>query len=399
MHHHVINSNALFYSSIFVMPNIEHIADSSISSILDNSIKTPSIFNSTDDYERYFTLKNRKYSVEAEYIENVRTPTHKTYQTLDLVPRLPQDDSYIRCGNESRVHQFLSKYPERITTWTDDINRPNNIRNDMNDSTLASSTLSHSSDSSANSKTAKAYSSTFSSDSESSSEHSESPPATIHTSLPTPSPSLPVPNMDIVLLARERRNLTKYATPTKKPRMNLLMASGIKLMMSVHARSSLQILDSGAGISGVGEQWKMTDISRSSTYSIQGTFGEPMTPIVQGFLGPDMLPAVLVPGMRDDIYSLSSLLRANEHTGLPGKVAIFTESGAVILESDSCQELLQQAIHQGSQTHVADQVDGIYVLRPASMTTMAHVHSFSTAHANQEDTSGLYAGYTRPGLH
>ena len=96
MHHHVINSNALFYSSIFVLPNIEHIADSSISSILDNSIKTPSIFNSTDDYERYFTLKNRKYSVEAEYIENVRTPTHKTYQTLDLVPRLPQDDSYIR---------------------------------------------------------------------------------------------------------------------------------------------------------------------------------------------------------------------------------------------------------------------------------------------------------------
>ena len=33
------------------------------------------------------------------------------------------------------------------------------------------------------------------------------------------------------------------------------------------------------------------------------------------------------------------------------------------------------------------------------MTTMAHVHSFSTAHANQEDTSGLYAGYTRPGHH
>ena len=79
-----------------------------------------------------------------------------------------------------------------------------------------------------------------------------------------------------------------------------------------------------------------------------------MTTTVQGFLGPDKLPAVLVPGMRDDLYSLSNLLRANEHTGSSGKVAIFTESGAVILESDSCQELLQQAIHQGSQTHVAD---------------------------------------------
>ena len=162
--------------------------------------------------------------------------------------------------------------------------------------------------------------------------------------------------MDVTLLAQERRHVTKYSTPTKKPRMNLLITSDIKHMMTVHARSSLQILDSGAGISGVGEQWKMTDISRSSTYSVQGAFGDPMTPTVQGFLGPDKLPAVLVPGMRDDIYSLSSILRANEHTGSPGKVAIFTESGAVILKSESCQELLQQAIHQGSQTHVADKL-------------------------------------------
>ena len=124
-----------------------------------------------------------------------------------------------------------------------------------------------------------------------------------------------------------------------------------------------------------------------------------MTPTVQGLLGPDKLPAVLVPGMRDDIYSLSSILRANERTGPPGKVAIFTESGAVILKSEYCQELLQQAIHQATQTHVADQVDGIYILHPASMTTMAHVRSFSTAHADQEETSGLYAGYTRPSLH
>ena len=98
---------------VFIMPNIEHIADSSISSILDNNVKTPSTFNSSEDYEKYFTLKNRKFSGEAEYIENVRTPTHKSYKTLDLVPRSPRDDFYIRYGNESRIHQFLSKYPDR----------------------------------------------------------------------------------------------------------------------------------------------------------------------------------------------------------------------------------------------------------------------------------------------
>ena len=113
------------------MPNIEHIADSSIPSILDNNIKTPSTFNSSEDYEKCFTLKNRKYSVEAEYMENVRTPTHKSYKTLDLVPRSPRDDFYIRYGNESRIHEFLSKYPDRITTWTEDINRSNNIANNI----------------------------------------------------------------------------------------------------------------------------------------------------------------------------------------------------------------------------------------------------------------------------
>ena len=121
---------------------------------------------------------------------------------------------------------------------------------------MASSTLSPYSDSSANSKTAKACSSSSDSDSD----NSDSPPPTVPTSLSTSSSYLPIPNMDVTLLAQERRHVTKYSTPTKKPRMNLLMANDIKRMMTVHARSSLQILDSGAGISGVGEQWKVINI-------------------------------------------------------------------------------------------------------------------------------------------
>ena len=56
---------------VFIMPNIEHTNDSSIPSLLDINIKTPSTFFSNADYERYFSFKNRKYSIEAEYIENV----------------------------------------------------------------------------------------------------------------------------------------------------------------------------------------------------------------------------------------------------------------------------------------------------------------------------------------
>ena len=87
--------------------------------------------------------------------------------------------------------------------------------------------------------------------------------------------------------------MTKCSTPTEKQTMDLVMASNIQHMVSVYARSSLQIFDSGAGILGVREQRKMTDTSRSSIYTIQRAFGEPVTPTVQGFLGPDNLSAVL----------------------------------------------------------------------------------------------------------
>ena len=56
--------------------------------------------------------------------------------------------------------------------------------------------------------------------------------------------------------------------------------------------------------------------------SIQGAFGDSMRPSLQGLLGHEKLPAVLVPGMKDDIYSFSGLL--NCATGAKDKVAIFT---------------------------------------------------------------------------
>ena len=75
------------------------------------------------------------------------------------------------------------------------------------------------------------------------------------------------------------------------------------------------------------------------------------------------LPSVLVPGMKDDIYSLSGLLNSNGATGAKDKVAIFTKNGAIILTADSCKEAILSAIRNGEKTNTADQVDGIYVLR------------------------------------
>ena len=55
---------------VIVMPIIKHINDSSIPSIIDNNTETSSTFTSRKDYKQCYTLKHRKYNIEAEYLEN-----------------------------------------------------------------------------------------------------------------------------------------------------------------------------------------------------------------------------------------------------------------------------------------------------------------------------------------
>ena len=130
-------------------------------------------------------------------------------------------------------------------------------------------------------------------------------------------------------------------------------------MLSVQQQQSLQILDSGAGISGVGQQWKITNIEQADEVTIQGAFGDPMKPSIQGLLGPDKLQAVLVPGMKDHIYSLCQLLQPNPISGTNSRIAVFTKNGAIIMTSESCQSHIEKAIRQGNQTHAEDQIGGI----------------------------------------
>ena len=107
--------------------------------------------------------------------------------------------------------------------------------------------------------------------------------------------------------------------------------------------------------------------------SIQGAFGDSIRSFIQGFLGREKLPAVL---LKDDIYSLSGLLNSNGATGAKDKVAIFTKNGAIILTADSCKEAILS-----EKTHTADQVDGIYVLRQdMSVPTSSHLCAIQSHH-------------------
>ena len=177
--------------------------------------------------------------------------------------------------------------------------------------------------------------------------------------------------------------------------MNTFTARQNIIMAAAQHVPAKMILDSGAGISGVGEQWKLTDISRMSSMSIQGAFGDSMRPSSQGLLGREKLPAVLVPRMKDDIYSLSGLLNSNGATG--------AKNGAIILTADSCKEAILSAIRDGEKTHTADKVDGIHLLRQdMSVPTSSHlcaIQSHQIPLPSTEHLDGFYGGYTVPGLH
>ena len=122
---------------------------------------------------------------------------------------------------------------------------------------------------------------------------------------------------------------------------------------------------------------------------MQGAFGDSMRPSIQGLLGREKLPAVLVPGMKDDIYSLSGLLKSNGATGAKDKVAI-------ILTADSCKETILSAIHDGEKTHTADHVNGIYVFRQdMSVPTSSHLcalQSHQIPLPSTEHLDGFYEG-------
>ena len=206
--------------------------------------------------------------------------------------------------------------------------------------------------------------------------------------------------IDIINKHREEPS-SRFSTPTKKRRFHSLQAHTVR-MLSVQQQQSLQILDSGAGISGVGQQWKITNIQQADEVTVQGAFGDPMKPSIQGLLGPDKLKAVLVPGMKDDIYSLCQLLQPNPISGTNGRIAVFTENGAIIMTSESCQSHIERAIKQGNQTHAADQIGGIYILRQQSSTIASLSTTIPTTFKNsamqRSQLDDLYTGYTQHGL-
>ena len=146
----------------------------------------------------------------------------------------------------------------------------------------------------------------------------------------------------------------------------------------------------------------MTDMSQTSSLSVQGAFGDSIKPSVQGLLVSDKPHAVLVPGMKDDIYSLTSLLQMNPQTGAKEKIPIFAANGAIVLTAESYRGLIQCVLNDGHPTHTADQLDGIYVLRHSQQLSTEYIsaspNNALTPTTSADYSDGLYAGHNVPGL-
>ena len=378
------------------MPKINHHDDTMLTYLNKSHIKETLGWNSIEYRRKADVLSDMRARKIDVCMENIDTTVLKKYNTLSDAPREPADTFAARYAIESRNHHYLSSNPITIESWTADIARKSLQLSDSSERSVSTSSYSSSSTSLREPQSSPSillrspphrrqslYSATRKSNSHVLNETSSSSSATSSSSAPTLSNNNNIPeqvgenNVDLAIFSRSRDNdtSTRFSIPTKKRKINSLIAQHVRLL-SVTQQSSLKILDSGAGISGVGQQWQMKDLSQASEVTIQGAFCEPMKPTVQGLLGPDMLQAVLVPGIKDDIYSLCQLLQPNHRTGTTAKIAIFTENEAIVMTSESCQSLIKEATQQGSQTHVADQIGGIYVLRNLTTTlaTMSAPH-------------------------
>ena len=193
----------------------------------------------------------------------------------------PADTFAARYASELRNHRYLSSTyissnPVVINSWTADIARSSMLLSNSSEKSTSSYSSSNSSSSSKFSQKPHSsptiiirspphrrqplYSDARKSTSPTQNDTSSSSSATSSSSAPTISNNnnnIPEQvgenNEDLAIFSQSRENYPtpRFSTPTKRRRINSLIAQHVRLL-SVTQQSSLKILDSGADISGVG---------------------------------------------------------------------------------------------------------------------------------------------------
>ena len=247
---------------VFIMPKVQHHKDTTFKSVnKPRNIERTGC--GTNDYEKkrkdYKNMRERKYGLLDEYIENLDTPVIRRYPTLSDVPG-DAKAFVLRYEIEARNHYYLNTHPTRVESWSADIARALLTLSDSEES--SSSHYSSSSSQSASSSTFSPsserndasspiqsptsyrrqplYASRHrlpspvlrrgsSSSSSSSATSSYPPPPTISLiNIDNDQPS----NSDLVETIKNNREEqpTRFSTPTKKRKINSLQAQYIRMM-------------------------------------------------------------------------------------------------------------------------------------------------------------------------
>ena len=103
----------------------------------------------------------------------------------------------------------------------------------------------------------------------------------------------------IDLVSPLKKKVLSKLRKAKPDSMNLLQVLGPShRILSMEAKGSKVIIDSGASTSGTGQRGKLRNI-RPSTCTVNGAFGETISPTEMGDLPPYMLPTIIIKEMKD----------------------------------------------------------------------------------------------------
>lgn len=160
--------------------------------------------------------------------------------------------------------------------------------------------------------------------------------------------------IDLVSPIVKKKVLPKLRKSTPDT-MNLLQVLGPShRVLSMEAKGSKVIIDSGASTSGTGQRGKLKNI-RPSTCTVNAAFGETISPTEMGDLPPYMLPTIIIKEMNDTTLLSVSQACAEDMCG------IFTSRDCRFYSLKAVQPHLAQISRTCTMKLRGEVEDGLYI--------------------------------------
>lgn len=126
--------------------------------------------------------------------------------------------------------------------------------------------------------------------------------------------------------------------------------------ISVFKEEDNIIFDSGASMSGTGNESMLDNKGKCDAISIAPAFGEPIRSSVSGTMGAFKLPTLLIKEMKNQtIVSVSQLAKR-------GHICVFTNRGFRVFTAESAMKAMSLLATSGKEVMRGAEKDGLYVI-------------------------------------